>query len=88
MYMETEEHEERGRPENTYHANDVWWAQGGHRGRGPHSNNVLDFIIKHSNNSVTCLHVCYFKLAIIGGLFVLVFSDSLTMITTVSSLVT
>ena len=28
--------------------NDVRWTRGGRRGRGPHSNNVLDFIIKRS----------------------------------------
>jgi len=24
-----EEREKQGRPENTYHVNDVWWMQGG-----------------------------------------------------------
>ena len=34
--------EEQGRPENTYHVNDIKWMLGG---RGPHINNILDFII-------------------------------------------
>jgi len=46
--MEAEEREKRGRPGNTYHMNDVWWTYGG---RGPHSNNTLDFIIERSNDS-------------------------------------
>ena len=41
----------RGRPGNTYHVNDVRWMRGGRRGEGPHSNNILDFTIEHSNDS-------------------------------------
>ena len=48
----SEERKKRGRPGNTYHVNDVWWTQGGHMGgRGPRSNNVLDFIIECPNDS-------------------------------------
>ena len=37
---------------NTYHVNDVWWTQGGHRERRVHIQiNVLDFIIECSNDS-------------------------------------
>ena len=43
--------QKRGRPGNTYHVNDIWWTGGGCGGRGPCSNNVLDFIIEHSNDS-------------------------------------
>ena len=51
-YTEAEEREKRGRPGNTYHVNDVWWTRGGRRGgRGPRSNNVLNFIIERSNDS-------------------------------------
>ena len=32
MEMEEEEREKRGRPENTYHVNDVWWMRGGGEG--------------------------------------------------------
>ena len=41
----------RRKPGNTYHVNDDWWTRGGRRQRGPHSNNVLDSSIKHSNDS-------------------------------------
>ena len=42
----------QGRLGNTYHVNEVWWMGDGRLGGGgPHSNSVLDFIIKCSNDS-------------------------------------
>ena len=53
LYTEAEECEKRARLGTSV----TWMTSGGHKvdvgegGRGPCSNNVLDFIIEHSNNS-------------------------------------
>ena len=36
---------QRGRPQNTYHVNEVWWTWGGHMGGGAHLTN--SFAINH-----------------------------------------